>query len=229
MAFRRDVTIVIPAHDGVSERLARAFASVVRQSHPPEAIIVQLDHERRGAAYTRNRAMRSVRTWWTAFLDSDDYLYPQHLERLLDAAQRTGADLVYPYFDTNGPDVLSTGQYGEVVNPFRVAFGAEQEQWLRQRGGFIPVTHLCRTDRINKAGGFPAQGRFKVPEGNVSGDCEDYGLLIAMLDRGARFHHHPERTWFYDQHGENTGGRAAGRTEAEQAAFERGRAHAAGS
>lgn len=219
MAFRRDVTIVIPTHDGRAEKLNRAFASAAGQSHPPEAVVVQVDSERRGAAYTRNRAMRSVRTWWTAFLDSDDWLYPHHLEVLLAAAERSRADLVYPYFDTNGPDVLSTQQFGEVVNPFRVAFGAEQEQWLRQRGGFIPVTHLCRTDRINKAGGFPVQGRFKVPPGNVSGDCEDYGLLIAMLDRGARFHHHPERTWFYDQHGENTGGRAAGRTDFEKAAY----------
>lgn len=222
MAFRRDVTVVIPTHDGASPWLTEAFASAVGQSHTPEAVVVQLDRARRGAAWARNEALKSVRTHWVAFLDSDDYLYPQHLQVLLDAAEYSGADLVYPYFDTDGPDVLATREYGQVVNPFGVAFGHEQEQWLRQRGGFIPVTHLCRVDRIKRAGGFPAQGRFKVPEGNVSGDCEDYGLLIALLDRGARFVHVPERTWFYRQHGGNTGGRAAGRNEFERAAFERG-------
>lgn len=228
MAFRSDVTVVIPTHPGRLEFTSQAFVSAVDQTHRPQAVIVQVDNERRGAAWTRNEALKSVRTHWVAFLDSDDWLYPQHLESLLDAAADSGADLVYPYFDTDGPDVLCTSRYGKIVSPEGVPFGPEQESWLRNRGGFIPVTHLCRADRIKRVGGFPAQGRFAVPEGNVSGDCEDYGLLIRLLDRGARFHHWPERTWFYRQHTDNTGGRRSGRTQFEQAAFERGRSGVAG-
>jgi len=218
--FRRDVTVVIPTHPGRDPALlVQAFASATGQQHQPSAIVVQVDSERRGAAWARNEALKAVRTHWVAFLDSDDRLYPQHLRVLLDAAQASGADLVYPYFDTDGPDVLATSRFGRVVSPEGVPFGDEQRDWLFHRGGFIPVTHLCRVDRIKRAGGFPAQGRFKVEPGNVSGDCEDFGLLLALLNRGARFHHHPERTWFYRQHGDNTGGRRAGRTEFEKAAF----------
>lgn len=218
--FRRDVTIVIPTHQGRDPALLMdAFASAVDQQHKAEAIIVQHDSERRGAAWTRNEALKSVRTHWVAFLDSDDWLYANHLQVLLDAAEESGADLVYPYFDTDGPDVLSTSQFGRVVSPEGVPFGEEQKRWLYHRGGFIPVTHLCRTDRIKKAGGFPQQGRFQVLDGNISGDCEDFGLLLRLLDRGARFHHAPVRTWFYRQHGANTGGRRGGRTEFEKAAY----------
>lgn len=199
--------------------LAAAFASAVDQEHKAEAIIVQYDSERRGAATTRNEALKAVRTHWVAFLDSDDWLYPNHLQVLLDAAEQSGADLVYPYFDTDGPDVLCTSQFGKIVSPEGVPFTEEQKAWMYHRGGFIPVTHLCRTDRIKRAGGFPQQGKFPVKEGNVSGDCEDFGLLLRLLDRGARFHHVPVRTWFYRQHGANTGGRRSGRTEFEKAAY----------
>jgi glycosyltransferase involved in cell wall biosynthesis len=206
--FRRDVTVVIPTHGGRRELLTAAFASAIEQTHPPTAVVVQYDAEGRGAAWARNEALKSVRTHWVAFLDSDDLLYSNHLQVCLDAAQESGADLVYPYFDILGShDVLATSQFGRVVNPEGVPFGPEQERWLRHRGGFIPVTHLCRTDRIKKAGGFPQPNSFPVPEGNVSADCEDYGLLLRLLDRGARFHHVPVRTWVYRVHAGNTGGR----------------------
>lgn len=203
--FRRDVTVIIPTHPGREEMTAEAFASCMLQQHQADTVIVEYDRDRTGAASTRNRALRGVRTHWVAFLDSDDYLLPHHLRVCLDALEASGADLAYPYFV--GPDVTATSQDGKVVRPFGVPFGPEQETWFRQRGGFIPVTTVSRTDRVKKAGGFPQQGRFKVPEGNVSGDCEDYGMLLALLDRGARFVHVPDRTWVYRVHESNTGGR----------------------
>ena len=220
MVFRTDISVVIPTHPGRDpQMLLEAVQSATGQDHLPEAVHVQYDKERRGASWARNEALKAVRTHWVAFLDSDDRLYPNHLQVLLGAAHDTGADLVYPYFDTDGPDVLCTSQFGRVVSPEGVPFGEEQRQWLYHRGGFIPVTHLVRTDRVKKAGGFPQQGRFPVKPGNISGDCEDFGLLLRLLDRGARFHHVPVRTWFYRQHGDNTGGRRGGRTEFERAAY----------
>jgi hypothetical protein len=206
--FRSDVTVIIATHPGREVLTAEAISSVLNQDHPPDALIVEYDRHRTGAAATRNRALRGVRTHWVAFLDSDDLLLPFHLSMCLAELEKTGADLVYPGFIAQGgPDRTATARDGQVVRPFGVPFGPEQERWFRTRGGFIPVTHVCRTDRVKRAGGFPEQGKFKVPAGNVSGDCEDYGMLLAMLDRGARFAHLPARTWIYRFHEGNTGGR----------------------
>jgi glycosyltransferase involved in cell wall biosynthesis len=45
-----------------------------------------------------------------------------------------------------------------------------------------------------------------------SRDCEDYGLLLRLLDAGYKFHHVTGvRTWIYNFHDANTGGRGADR------------------
>jgi glycosyltransferase involved in cell wall biosynthesis len=215
MSFDRSVAVIIPTIPGREALLNAACRSVVNQTewvthHPrrPPWYWVEVDGARSGAAATRNRALQGVNTEWVAFLDDDDILYPQHLEVCLDAAESSGADLVYPYPDFGSHrDPLATLQNGRVVLPFGVPFGPEQEWWLRNKGGFIPVTHLVRRELVLQVGGFPEQGSFPVPAGNNSGQCEDYGLLIRLLDAGARFFHTPHRTWRYRLHADNTGGR----------------------
>jgi glycosyltransferase involved in cell wall biosynthesis len=208
--------VVIPTIPGREELLHEACRSVVGQTEwahhhdaqPSFPFIVQRDPDRAGAATTRNRALDRVTTEWVAFLDDDDILYPTHLEHCLDAAEASGADLVYPYPDFAGHrDPLATLYRGRVMSPFGVPFGEEQEWWLRRRGGFIPVTHVVRRELVIRVGGFPQPGQFDVLPGNVSRDCEDFGLLLRLLDAGARFHHLPERTWLYRLHDANTGGR----------------------
>ena len=48
-----------------------------------------------GAAKTRNHGLELCRGEYVALLDSDDYWYPEFLEKLLDCAQRTKADICY--------------------------------------------------------------------------------------------------------------------------------------
>jgi len=205
--MNRDVTVVIPHIAGREDRLARAVASCTLQEEVPTAIIVQVDRDREGAATTRNKAVSKVDTTWIAFLDDDDELFPNHLKACLDEAERSGADLVYPYCDF-GPhrDPLAVSHNAQWISPFKVPFGPEQEWHLRNHGNFIPVTHLVKTEWVKKVGGFPQQNGFPA---RVSGECEDYGLLLALLNAGAKFAHCPEITWAYHIHGENTGGRPA--------------------
>lgn len=217
MTFDRTTTIIIPTIPGRGELRTRALRSAMFQTEWVARVQedipqwwVQYDEQREGAAKTRNRAIERTEAHWLAFLDDDDLLSPEHLEVCLDAAEKTGADLVYPYPDFGDHrDPLATLHNGRIVKPFGVPFGPEQEWWLRNMGNFIPVTHLVRRELVQQVGGFPEQGGFQVAAGNNSGDCEDFGLLLRLLDAGAKFHHVPQVTWVYRQHDSNTGGRPA--------------------
>jgi glycosyltransferase involved in cell wall biosynthesis len=169
-----NITVVIPTLPTRLDQLARALTSVEAQTLRAAAVVVEVDQAREGAAATRNRALAKVCTEWVAFLDDDDELYPDHLLRLARYARLSGVDVVYPGWD--GPD--PTGMFGQPFDPV-----------LLRRANYIPVTVLARTQAVRDAGGFQ-------PHPDESGDpCEDWGLWLAMVDRGARFGHLPVRTW----------------------------------
>jgi hypothetical protein len=183
--------------------MTATIQSVQAQTLQPAAIVIEVDSGRTGAAATRNRALQSVRTPWLAIVDDDDTMLPNHLQVLREAAEETGADLVYSGMDVSGGrDPLAVVVDGQWVNPFGVPFGPDHEHHLRHTGNFIPVTHLARTELVKRVGGFPEPFSDQWPR-----DCEDWGLLVHLLDAGARFHHAPVRTWRYHFHDANTGGR----------------------
>ena len=101
-----EVTVVTPFHaqrraNGMLERAAR---SVRAQTVPVEHVLAE-DIHHVGAAITRAHGLALVDTEWTAFLDSDDEMDPDHIEQLLACQQETGADNVYPWFrDVVGSD-----------------------------------------------------------------------------------------------------------------------------
>lgn len=220
-----EISVVIPTIAGRGHLLERALASVEAQTLKPSAVIVQHDVTREGAAQTRNRALEQVNTEWVAWLDDDDELLPNHLEVCAKAAvdhharslfdfqncaelQPGWPDLVYPSMvAVGGRDPLACPVNGVLVNPFGVPFGPEQQWHLQNVGNFIPITWLGRTETVRNAGGFPEPW---ADESKGSGRIEeDYGLLLKMLDLGARFVHVPARTWRYYFHDANTGGRGA--------------------
>jgi glycosyltransferase involved in cell wall biosynthesis len=191
------VTVVIPHLPERDELCRRALDSVWNQTLQPWGVIIEWA-KGDNAAIVRNRALAAVRTTWVAWLDDDDEMLPNHLQVCMDEAARTGADLVYPGMEIIGrDDPLAVSVGGKWINPFGVTFGQEQEMHLRHQGNFIPVTYVVRTDLVRQVGGFPDPVE-RVPE--------DHGLLIRLLDAGARFHHIPVRTWRYHVHDANTGG-----------------------
>jgi hypothetical protein len=202
------IAAIIPTIPGRARLLDRARRSVHAQERPVDEIVVEWDGERTGAAATRNRALQWATSDWVAFLDDDDYWYPNHLRLCEATAERTGADLVYPWFDLplGVPNPLATTGYRY---PLGVPFDDDAREWFLTMGTWIPVTVLARRELILEAGGFVAPGT----EGNPLDCCEDYALFKNLLLRGARFAHCPAVTWFCDQHGANTGGRPARRAE----------------
>jgi len=196
-----DVTVCIPTISSRAALLTEALASVQAQTILPQAVSIVYDLDHKGAAHTRNLALKASHTTYTAFLDDDDLLYSEHLQLLVEQAERTGADLVYPWFD-GGEHWLTMPVNGERVSPFGRLFLDEQRQWLLQEQNFIPITFLVRTELAQAVGGFPQPNTPAWPYG----DAEDYGFLRNLLTAGAAFEHLPVKTWMWRMHEGRTRG-----------------------
>lgn len=182
------VTIVIPTIPPRAALLARAMVSVMRQTHPVEAMSVAQDVDHSGAWATRNRALAAVRTEWTAFLDDDDELYPFHVELLLNLAADEHADLTWGWFDVTGgidPFPMHRGKPFDVDDPH-----------------IVPITYLVRTELLHNAvvltGGF-------LPDEAGAWDNQDQPLFVAMAKLG-RTACTAKATWRWHHHSANTSG-----------------------
>lgn len=114
------ISAVIPAYNRAST-VGRAIDSVLAQSFPVREVIVVDDgsddetasvvsaygHSVRliqqpnlGASLARNRGVEEARGEWIAFLDSDDYWLPGHLERIANAIETTAGRASVYFSDT---------------------------------------------------------------------------------------------------------------------------------
>lgn len=191
--------------------LARAISSVSSQTLPPEEVIVPVDFRRDGAGPTRNRAVAQATGDWVAFLDDDDQFCHSHLEDLMDRAEDSGADMVYPWFTTIGVEqsALQVPVNGELVSPEGVEFGDEQRDYIGRGpeghgNNFIPITFLIRRELFMDLGGFPTTNSDEWPhQAN-----EDWGFLIKLCRSGASVEHLNQRTWIWQFHTKSTLGGA---------------------
>lgn len=152
--------------------LGENVASVAKQTLKPREHLIAVDYDRRGSAYMRNQLVAASRHGdWIAFLDDDDIMWPNHLERLAEEAE-AGADIVYSQADGY---------------PVARPFDADE---LRAGGNMIPATVLMRRDLFREVGGF------KPSEVCLNG-WEDRQLWADALDAGAKFAFVPEPTWIY--------------------------------
>lgn len=182
------ITVLMPHIPPRVEKLARAVQSVSRQTLQPDHLIITPDPHHTGSAATRNRGLTSVTTEWVAFCDDDDELMPHHLDELLRCAIAHDADVVYPGCHVIG----GTDPHDRFGQPF-------DPDLLRQKS-YIPVTSLCRTGMVKAVGGF------SLPEGSI---YDDWGLYLKLLRVGAKFVHHPVKTWHWHVDGGNTSGSGA--------------------
>ena len=181
------VTVAIATIPPRASKLAEALISVTQQTRQPDAIVVEYDHHRTGAAATKNRALARVTTEWVAWLDDDDLLKPDHLATLTAAAEESGADVVYAWPEVHGWYDALAHRFGQPFDPDEL-----------RRGNYIHTTTLFRTELARAAGGF------QCPPDT---DQDDWGLYLGLLNAGAKFHHVPARTWYWRFDGGNTGGR----------------------
>jgi glycosyltransferase involved in cell wall biosynthesis len=188
-----DVTVVIPTISRREQMLQRALGSVYAQTVQVANTVVQSDENRRGAAVNRDLGLDQSDSEWTAFLDDDDELYPDHIKSLLAHAERTGADLVFPWFDVIGG-----------TDPFPFFEGLP---WSNDNVHQVPITFLVKTEAAKAVGGFSGGW-------NDTGALDEHGhrmgedlhFIWKMVNAGYKIEHLNKRTWAWHHHGANTSG-----------------------
>jgi glycosyltransferase involved in cell wall biosynthesis len=166
------ISVVVPTHNR-PEMLAEALASVRAQTFTDYEIIVVSNGEnaemrhrshvastRAAARYfalsegnvsaARNFAIDQAKGEWVAFLDDDDIWLPEKLERQIEAARRSGADMVVCgciEFDTDGHESLCRQR--------RIPAGWTHHKALcHGRWMALPSAVILRKSAIQAAGGF---------------------------------------------------------------------------
>lgn len=181
-----------------NDHLVKALGSVFSQTKPVDALVVVVDNAKQGAAINRDNGVAMVQTEWVAFLDDDDWWYPNHIEVLAAAAEESGADYIHPHYDVIGgtdPFPMFEGRQFDIADPHQ-----------------IPITVLARTEVIRAVGGYsempdnlgPDDPGLVDPTGVRSG--EDWRLTLRLGAAGYKFHHIPQRTWCWRHWAGNTAG-----------------------
>ncbi|WP_406170368.1 glycosyltransferase family 2 protein [Streptomyces canus] len=197
MSTLGEITVAIPAHPArvANGMLDRAVASVKNQILPAADISIAIDEHGDGAAVTRQRALDAVQTEWVAFLDSDDWFYPEHLKVLAAGARIFNASYLFSYYMVHFPDGKPwpandpLGHFGKQFNPL-----APHQ---------TTITTLVRTELAKKIG-FHEPPPDSVVGGHRGG--EDWHFTVACAEAGAKIVHVPRRTWAWVHHGANSSG-----------------------
>lgn len=196
-----EVTVIVPYHQARvrSGMLDRALWSLHHQTVPIQ--VVTVDGTGLQAADARTAGVLDARvaaTPWVAFLDSDDWAYPDHVETLWVGARETGADYTFSYFTIHDmwegarPDLDPLGLFGHEFDP----------ECPTQTTGTI----LVRTDLARGLGGFRRQPQDRKIPGTDLRYGEDFDFTVRAVAAGARIVHIPRRTWAWCHGFHNTSG-----------------------
>lgn len=152
----RDFTVIVVDDGSTSAASQRIFVQMEQSYRSQGWRFIQQSHA--GAATARTRAASEAQTEYLMFLDADDVAHPLLLERLIEAATRSGNDLL---------SVWSHGFSGEEL-PIDLPYGSLRRAPLDLRApvGFdlvadlhpsTPISSVCflRRNAFNEVGGFP--------------------------------------------------------------------------
>jgi glycosyltransferase involved in cell wall biosynthesis len=129
------IAVVTPSKPNRHELLQECIASVKAQTRPADIHAVEIDFNCIGPAKIRNKIVRELPDSidWLAFLDDDDIMFPNHLEKLSAVAEN--ADVIY-----------SPSQYVGVVHAI---------DFKKMRNcNHVAMTSLVRRSMFEKVGGF---------------------------------------------------------------------------
>jgi glycosyltransferase involved in cell wall biosynthesis len=203
------VTVVIPSippREALRERAAgsawaalqRLDASGLLPERSGTGVLIVQDSARKGAARTRHLGLTQVQTEYVAFLDDDDVMLPDHLEKLYGAAVEHQADYLWSRFVI----VHSDGS----LQPGPAFLGEKAfRQWDDNDPCQTTITTLVRTELALDVGGFEQfDDTGELIDGQRRG--EDFEFTMRCREGGAEFRHVPAVTWHWFHHGANTSG-----------------------
>jgi glycosyltransferase involved in cell wall biosynthesis len=204
-----DFSVVIPCHNN-APWIGETLASVASQTMPPREVIVVDDasddgsveaarasgvpftlirSEARNAAAARNLGISKASGRFVAFLDADDWWFPQHLEsaaNLLSVRQDTIALMNHRQASASGGEPwvdiapISAGDiHGACGRDFVDVYLTKREGW--PTGAFVVERAL-----LDKVGGFDVAQRKR----------HDLELLFRLMQTGA-WCYTPTPTWAY--------------------------------
>jgi peptidoglycan/xylan/chitin deacetylase (PgdA/CDA1 family)/GT2 family glycosyltransferase/ubiquinone/menaquinone biosynthesis C-methylase UbiE len=199
-----NVSVVIPAYNA-QETIALTLESVIAQTFSHwEAIVVDdgstddtltiakdfaqkdsrirvISQKQMGVSVARNTGINNAVYDWLLFLDSDDWILPQHLERLTEAIERNPhLDAVYGGWVEVTPDGESSQQ----------EYSGEPNNIFAALSSFcVLAIHCCIVRRaiVLEVGGFDPSLR----------TCEDWDLWQRIARTGARFGSIPDALAYY--------------------------------
>jgi glycosyltransferase involved in cell wall biosynthesis len=191
--MRTFVSILIPCHN--SERwVARTIESALAQTWAESEVIVVDDGStdksleiirsfgqrirwesgpNRGANAARNRLLEMARGDWLQYLDADDYLIPDKVERQVGhLAAHSSAEVVF------GPAILEYS-LNETARREALPIPEPHDPWILLARWYLPQTGAClwRKQAVVAAGGWK-------PDQPC---CQEHELYLRMLMAGNRF------------------------------------------
>lgn len=171
-------TVVIPTYNR-AQLVHRAIESAINQTAKADQIVVvddgstddtagvcgkyadSIEYVRQpnaGVSAARNHGIKRARHPWTAFLDSDDYWLPTHLEKIAGAIEGTSGRAAFYFTDLQFSDGAGGGTLWTKIGlqfsePFILA--PDGTRWLltRQQPCAIQTT-VMSTPKLRAAGGF---------------------------------------------------------------------------
>ncbi len=164
--------------------------------------VTVLDGAGEGPGAARNRALAAARGDWVAIVDGDDLIHPRRLEILVDAAERSGADII-------ADNLLAFQDNPDDGSPY---FLLPMPEWKTRRE--IDLAFFIRSNALFGRGaplGYlkPLIRRDVLTRAGIAYDTslrigEDYDLVAKLLAHGARYRYFPAAFYFYRRHPAST-------------------------
>jgi len=196
--FYRKISVIIPAYN-IQDLLTKCVESVVNQDYPKELLevivvddgsmdntpevldklakkydnVIAVHKKNGGSSSARNEGLKIASGDYIGFVDSDDFVSPSMYRTMMEAAQRTGADMIQASRDeiaedgTKLPNVVIPPEKEMVVTP------TEHLRTLLMHTG---DASFCT--KLTRAALFTKDMRF--PEGELN---EDFYLMVHMLEK----------------------------------------------
>ncbi|MEP0315252.1 MAG: glycosyltransferase family 2 protein [Hyphomonas sp.] len=151
-----------------------------------------------GPAPVRNHALNQAKGDWIAIVDSDDLIRPDRLQRMLNAAEDTGADILIDnlaVFQSDGPANIFTMFEGDLRDrPARIM----ESEYIKANMLYGRGSKLGYAKPLIR---FSALEAHSLRYNETMRIGEDYDLIVRLLSTGARMMSIPDVMYFYRKHG----------------------------